>query len=218
MNRPDSFSKDTFWQEDPFRFIKPEEFESLGIDPADIPLGTFAALKHPSQLPSRFGGNAYGFGLYEFNDRLKPRSAKLLQSINFEKPDDTAKHHKKINEIYKQLGLLIRFSSLGKPYYLIPAHLVSITRTHIKTKVEEISKIIDFHRRKFLKEQHDVGILTQQDDLITHELSSRFKEHRFVIIDSLETLKDLRETLDLVIMTRDFDEIILTEAFSRLPP
>ena len=54
-----------FRQEDPFGFIKVEEFTDLGIDPEDIPPGTFAARKHPPQLPSRFGGNAYGFGFFE---------------------------------------------------------------------------------------------------------------------------------------------------------
>ena len=54
---------ETLWQEDSFRFVKPDEFKTLGIDPVDIPLGTYAALKQPSQIQSRFGGNAYGFGL-----------------------------------------------------------------------------------------------------------------------------------------------------------
>ena len=48
-----------------FRPIKPEQYVHLGIDPQDIPNGTFAAQDHPTFLHSRFGGNAYGLGLIE---------------------------------------------------------------------------------------------------------------------------------------------------------
>jgi hypothetical protein len=88
MDLTDSFPKETLWQEDSFRFIKPEEFKALAIDPSDIPLGTFPALKHPSHLPSKFGGNAYGFGLFEIYDHLKQEDIKLLQTITFENPED----------------------------------------------------------------------------------------------------------------------------------
>ena len=70
MDTVDSPSSRTFLLEDPFNFIKQEEFEALGIDSDDIPQGTLAAHKHPPQLPSRFGGNAYGFGFFEIYDRL----------------------------------------------------------------------------------------------------------------------------------------------------
>ena len=63
MDPTDSYPKEAFWQNDSFRFLKPEEFESFGILPSDIPLGTFPALKHPTHLQSRYGGDAYGFGL-----------------------------------------------------------------------------------------------------------------------------------------------------------
>ena len=61
---------EAFRQEDSFRFIKPEEYETLGIDPGDIAPGTFPAHKRPSQIPSRFGGNAYGIGFIEVYYRL----------------------------------------------------------------------------------------------------------------------------------------------------
>ena len=125
MTLTDSLPTEAFWQEDSFSFIKPDEFKALGIDEADLPPGTFAARKHPSQLPSRFGGNAYGFGFFEAQDRLKPEETLLLQSIAHETPEYIKKYYKEINRVYKQIGLLIRFSSLGKPYYLIPINLVS---------------------------------------------------------------------------------------------
>ena len=84
MNAIDSSPLETSWQEDSFSLIKSDEFKILGIDPAHIPIGTFAALKHPSYLPSRFGGNAYGFGLFEIYDRLKPNDLELLNSIAFD--------------------------------------------------------------------------------------------------------------------------------------
>ena len=92
MNLTDSLSLDSFLKEDSFDFIKPEEFESLGIDPADIAPGTFPARRHPSKLPSRFGGNAYGFGFFEVYDRLNPKDLKLLQSIR----SDNAETHKTV--------------------------------------------------------------------------------------------------------------------------
>lgn len=118
MDPTDFYPTEISWRKDSFRSIKPEEFKALGIDPADIPLGTFAARKNPSHLNSRFGGNAYGFGLFETYDRLKPKDLKLFQSITFDNPEDIANHYKDINEIYRNIGLLIRFSKLGNPYYL----------------------------------------------------------------------------------------------------
>jgi len=149
MDATVSLSPESFWQKDSFRFIKMEEFKDLGIDPVDIPLGTFAALKHPSYLPSKFGGNAYGFGLFEVYNRLDPKDIKLLQSITFDNTDDLRRNYRAINDIYAQIGLLTRFSSFGKPYYLIPVHLASDTLTHTRSKVNEISKIVGFHRKKY---------------------------------------------------------------------
>ncbi|MBW1766701.1 MAG: hypothetical protein JRJ65_06570 [Deltaproteobacteria bacterium] len=214
MSPTDSPPTESFWREDSFSFIKPEEFEALGINPADIPPGTFAAHKHPSKLPSRFGGNAYGFGFFEVYDRLDPEDIKLLQSISSENPDHIKQYYREINRIYKKIGLLIRFSSIGKSYYLIPVHLISSSLSYIRNKADEISKVIDFHRRKYLKESHRIGLLTHADDLIMNDLSIRFKEHQFIIIDSLEKLRAINETLDLVILTRDIYEIILMETFS----
>ncbi len=216
MDTSDSFPSGTFWHKDSFRIIKPEDFKALGIDENDAPLGTFPALKHPSHLSSKFGGNAYGFGLFEVYDRLRPKDIKLIQSISFDSPEDIKRHYKELNEIYKKIGLLIRFSSLGKPYYLIPVHLISSTLSHIKSKVDEITKIVGYHRKKYLKEYYDIGLLTHQDDLCAGELTFRFKEHRFVVLDSIEKLRSLNQTLDLVIVTRDIYEIILMKDFGDL--
>jgi hypothetical protein len=57
-------------QEDPFDIIKQKDFEILGINPADIPPGAYAAHRHPTLLSSRFGGNAYGSGFFEIYSHL----------------------------------------------------------------------------------------------------------------------------------------------------
>lgn len=207
----DSPKMESFRQEDPFNFIKPEEFEKLGIDPADIPPGTFAAHKHPAQLPSRFGGNAYGFGLFEISDRLKKGDIRLIQSVSFNDPDDIKEHYQDINNIYKKIGLLIRLTNRGRPYYLIPSHFISRSLSNIKNKADEISKIIEFHRKKFTKENHTIGLMTNPDDPITEDLTLRFKEHQFVIISSLKEIGTIAEILDIFIITRDLYQIILMD-------
>lgn len=203
----------TYWQQDPFAFIKPENFEKFGIDPSDIPVGTIAASKHPSQLQSRFGGNAYGLGLFEVSERLSSKDLGMLYNIPAEEAEGPKKNYKELNKIFKQIGLLIRFSKLGKIYYLIPRHLISNTFTHIMAKVDQISKVIISHRKKYLKEQQKIAVISHQDDLILQELSLRFKEHQFLLIDSIEKLRAEKEKVDLAILTTDPFEIMIMERF-----
>lgn len=204
---------DAYWQENSFNFIKPEEFEALGIDSKDIPPGTYPAHKHPDYLPSRLGGNAYGFGLFELYGRLSSEDIKILQSDIPEDPEKARRFFEAINRIHKKLGLLIRFSNQGHPYYLLPEHLVSSSLTIIGNKSDEIGKVIGFHRKKYLKESHTIGLVTHADDLIINDLSVRFKEHQFVIIDSLEKLRSVTNVMDLVILTRDVYEIVFMGNF-----
>jgi len=204
----------TFLEEDPFHFIKPQEYETFGISPSDIPLGTLPALRHPSsQIPSRWGGSGYGCGFFEMCHLLSPGELKFLQGISFDKPEDIQKQYQQLNELYARIGLLIRFSRYGKRYYLIPVHLVSNTLTHLRAKVEEISKIVSFHKKKYMKEDLVIGALTQKDDLITQDLAIRFREHRFMAIESLKDLDKFRGVLDLVILTSDPFEIVAMEKF-----
>ncbi|RJR50539.1 MAG: hypothetical protein C4576_04990 [Desulfobacteraceae bacterium] len=214
MESTDRQSSESFLQEDPFGSIRVQEFESLGIDPEEVPAGTFAARKHPSKLLSRFGGNAYGFGFFELYDRLSPKDLQLLQSLSLQNQDQTRKAYREINRIYRNLGLLTRFSSLGKPYYLIPHHLLASSLSTIRNKTEEISKIVDFHRKKYLKESHRIGLVTHADDQILNELTIRFKEHQFIALDSFERLRSQSDTLDLVILSRDIYELLFENTFS----
>lgn len=216
MGSTNFLPKETFWQKDPFQFINPDEFEALGIDPAYVPVGTCVSFKHPSQLRSRFGGNAYGVGLFEDYDRLKPKEIKQLHSIELENPEEIRAYYRELNEIYRKMGLLIRFSSQGKRYYLIPIHLISNSLIHIRARVEEISKVIGFHRKKYLKESYTIGVLSHHDDLILNELSFRFMEHNLIALDSLDKLSRAEQGLDLVILTSDIYELALMEEFTHL--
>jgi hypothetical protein len=210
-----SQSQEAFWAKDPFGIIKPEEFEALGITPSDITPGTLAAHRHPPLLSSRFGGNAYGFGFFEIYDHLEPDDLKLIQSITFDNQDHIKRHFSDLNRIYKKIGLLIRFTSFGKPYYLIPAQLVSESVKNIKDRADEMSKVIDFHSKKYQKANLILGILTHEDDPIVNDLALRFKEHSFKIINSPEKLESIKEPLDMVILTRDIYRTILLEKLRR---
>jgi hypothetical protein len=201
-------------KENGFGFIQPEDYVSLGIDPSDIPPGTWPARKHPSKLMSRFGGNAYGFGFFEVYDRLSPRDIKLLQSITPENPEHAGKYYREINRVYTNIGLLIRYSRSGVPYYLIPFSLGVASLSSIKNKADEIGKIVNFHRKKYLQESHRIGLVTQAEDLLVNELSLRFKEHEIVLLDSFEKLSGARIPFDLVILARDVYEIVFMERFS----
>jgi len=217
MNSNESFVAQTPFQKDPFGFIKAEQFESLGIDPSDIPAGTFPARRHPSWLVSRFGGNAYGFGFVEAYGRLGPRDLKLVQSMAVGDSGDIRRRYKEINKIYKKAGLLIRLSSKGEPYYLIPSHLAVTSISAIAHKTEEIRRVIELHRKKCLKEAHTIGVLTHAGDPLVGELSLNLKEHEFILLDSVQKLRKLEKQLDLVVLTRDIYEIILTDQFFPAP-
>lgn len=213
MNTVETPSTKAFWQEDSFSFIKPEEFDSLGIDIDDIPPGTVPARKHPAQLKSRFGGNAYGFGFYELYDRLSSQEAELLQPVSSENTEQIKRHYKQINRIYYRIGLLKRYSRLGKYFFLIPVHLAFSSLSRMKNKADEITKIIAFHRKKYMQENHQIGLITHAEDFLVNDLSLRFKEHRFIVLDSFEKLNSWPEPLDMIILPRDLNQILLMEHF-----
>lgn len=207
--------QDSFWSEDPFGIIKPDEFADLGINPSDITPGTLAAHRHPPLLSSRFGGNAYGFGFFEIYDRLESGDLRLIQSVEFDNKEHIKKHAEDLNRIYKKIGLLIRFSSLGVPYYLIPRQLVSESVRNIKDKADEITKVIDFHCKKYAKDNLVIGVLTHDDDPIINNLNLRFKEHDFRIINTPAMFGSITGPLDMVILTRDIYRTILLEKLRR---
>ncbi len=197
-----------YLKDDPFGFISPDQFDQLGIDPEDITVGTVPALRHPAKIPSRFGGNAYGLGITEGYERLNKDELKLLLSIDTENENFIKANYKKLNEIYKKLGLLIRFSKQGRPYYLIPLHFISSSLTDVRVKVEEISRFIKEYEKEHLKDSYNIGIFIRTTDLVFQELSSIFWHYNFISIDSIDKLKKIDQKIDLFIITDDIYEIV----------
>ncbi len=185
-----------------FRLINPAEYRLFGIDPQDVPMGTFAAEDHPGYLPSRFGGNAYGLGLIE-QEVLTRTDTDFLESVNFDNPLEIQKHSHKLNAIYQKLGLLIRFSSTGKRYFLIPINLVAHSFQEVKIKADEIEKVIKQQIYTTHSERLDIGIFTSPEDMIVHELTGRFSNQRIHTFDTLEKLRGWRIPLDIVVLPKD---------------
>ena len=193
-----------------YKIIQPEHFASLGIDPQDVPVGTFVAEDHPPFLASRFGGNAYGLGIVEQMDKLDSSEIDFLESLNFNDPVSLKKNYRRINSIYRKLGLLMRFSRRGKRYFLIPINWVSHSLEDIKDKVDEIEGILvkQVYQRK--KEKLNIGLLTASNDLIVHEITGRMPTQRFVIIDSVDKLHNGVDPLDLVVIPKDIEDLLLS--------
>ncbi|MBP1725803.1 MAG: hypothetical protein H6Q51_1101, partial [Deltaproteobacteria bacterium] len=193
-----------------YRFIAPDEFASRDIDPQDVPVGTFVAEDHPPFLASRFGGNAYGFGIVEHRDKLGPGEIDFLEQVDFGDPENLKKHFRRINSIYRKLGLLIRFSGQGKRYFLIPINWVSHSLEDVRDKVDEIERVLikQVYARK--KEKLTVGLLTATNDLIVHEITGRMPSQRYVIIDSIQQLRETRGPIDLMVIPKDIGELLIS--------
>ncbi len=190
-----------------YRFIEPDEYQSLGINSDDVPMGTFAAMDHPPFLPSRVGGNAYGFGFIE-KSYLSDDDIKFLESIEEDDPRELSKHAKRINEIYKKLGLLIRVSYKGFRFYLIPINLITHSLQDVKCKADEIERIIIKHVFKKNKERLEIGILTYENDLIVHELVGRMPTMKFHTFDKLEKFGKFPGRFDIIILPKNIYEFL----------
>lgn len=197
-----------------FRLISPEEYARFGIDPQDIPMGTFAAEDHPSFLPSRLGGNAYGLGLIE-QSALSKADTDFLQSFDVRDPVELGRYSRRLNAIYHKLGLLIRFSESGRRYFLIPINLVAHSLQDVKAKADEIEEQILQHTLETATERLNIGLLTAGHDLIVHELTARLSTHRIFLFDSLEKLRSWRLPLDVIIIPKDIFEYLLEQQLPR---
>jgi hypothetical protein len=193
-----------------YQIIRPEEFASLGIDPQDVPVGTYVAEDHPPFLASRFGGNAYGLGIVEHRDKLGVGDLEFLERSDFSDPAILKKYYRRINSIYRKLGLLMRFSQQGKRYFLIPINWVSHSLEDIKDKVDEIERVLIKQVYQQKKEKLNVGLLTASNDLIVHEISGRMPTQRFTIIDSVDKLRQASGPFDLMIIPKDIDDLLLS--------
>uniref|UniRef100_A0A832A6E1 Uncharacterized protein n=1 Tax=Desulfacinum infernum TaxID=35837 RepID=A0A832A6E1_9BACT len=191
-----------------FRIIVPEEYASYGINPQDIPMGTFAAHDHPSFLLSRYGGNAYGFGLLEQN-KLSSDDYDFLERLDLSDRRAIIRHVDRLNDIYKKLGLLMRFSSQGATYYLIPINLVAQSVQDVKAKAEAIEKVIAEHARATGSERLDIVLFSTAKDLIAHDLTARLSAHRLFILDDIRKLRAWRTFFDVAVFPRDPYDYVL---------
>ncbi len=193
-----------------FRAINPEDYARLGIDPQDVPVGTFAAHDHPTFLPSRSGGNAYGLGLIE-QSSLNRADLDFLESIDFQNMAELRRQARQINNIYHKLGLLIRYTNSGIPYYLIPLSLVAHSIRDVKTKADEIERFVIQHILEARIERLDIGLMSAANDLMVHELTARFSSHRIFLFDTMEKLSTWRTTLDIIILPKDLYAYVLEQ-------
>ncbi len=193
-----------------YRIVRPEKFGSLGIDPHDVPVGTFVAEDHPPFLASRFGGNAYGLGIVEQRDKLGVADIDFLESLDLIDHEVLKKNYRRINSIYRKLGLLMRLSRHGKRYFLIPINWVTHSLEDIKDKVDEIERVLIEQACQGKKEKLNVGLLTAPNVLIVHEITGRMPALKFVIIDSVQKLREASGSFDLIVIPQDLDDLLLS--------
>jgi len=185
-----------------YRFIAPERFPELGIDPEDVPLGTFPAEDHPPFLPDRFGGNAYGLGLFEQSE-LPEDQARFLSRVDWDDPDALAAHHRGLNDIFKRLGLLVRYTSAGKPFYLIPRQYVAHFLAEVQARTEEIVAFLSAQLSRRLTESLKVGLVTMEHELLLPELQARMPQVDFRVMDNLAALAASPGPLAAVVVVGD---------------
>ncbi|MEJ2428481.1 MAG: hypothetical protein P8075_06120 [Deltaproteobacteria bacterium] len=193
-----------------YQIVRPEEFASLGIDPQDVPVGTFVAKDHPPFLASRFGGNAYGMGIIEQRDKLGISELEFLEGLDFSDPVTLRKNYRRFNSIYRKLGLLMRFSREGRRYFLIPINWVSHSLADIKDKVDEIERVLVKQVYQQKKERLNVGLLTAPNELVVHEITGRMPTQKFVVIDSIDKLLEVNGPFDLMVIPKDMDDLLLS--------
>ncbi|MCG6919320.1 MAG: hypothetical protein LJE89_17460 [Deltaproteobacteria bacterium] len=193
-----------------YQIVRPEEFASLGIDPRDVPVGTFVAKDHPPFLASRFGGNAYGMGIVEQRDKLGASELDFLEGLDFGDPGTLRKNYRRLNIIYRKLGLLMRFSQEGKRYFLIPINWVSHSLADIKDKVDEIERVLVKQVYQQKKERLTVGLLTAPNNLVVHEITGRMPTQKFVVIDSIDKLSEVSGPFDLMVIPKDLDDLVIS--------
>jgi hypothetical protein len=193
-----------------YQIVRPEEFASLGIDPQDVPVGTFVAKDHPPFLASRFGGNAYGMGIVEHRDKLGGSDLDFLEGLDFSDSATLRRNYRRLNSIYRKLGLLMRFSREGKRYFLIPINWVSHSLADIKDKVDEIEGVLIKQVYQQKKERLNVGLLAAPNELVLHEITGRMPTQKFVVIDSIDKLREVSGPFDLVVIPKDMDDLLLS--------
>jgi hypothetical protein len=181
-----------------YDLIPPHQFDELGIDPADVLVGTFAAFNHPDFLPTPSGGNAYGLGIYE--TLVQPALREAFEGIDYLDPQEASLHWRRLNEILKSLGLLTRYARTGQRYYLIPHQVVARTLADVQFRAHQVENHLrDFLARQ-LTEHLTMGLIAPEGDLLAAELIGRFPDFKLVVLDSPEALQDSGPLLDVAVL------------------
>ncbi|WP_449245890.1 hypothetical protein [Desulfarculus baarsii] len=193
-----------------YRFIPPESYPELGIDPEDVPIGAIAAEDHPPFLPDRFGGNAYGLGLYE-QGLLSDHETALIETLDMDRPQQVQQHYRPLNDIFKSLGLLIRYTSRGEPYYLIPRQFVAHFLVEVQAITDEIDDFVKDLLARKLKETTTLGLVTAESDLLLPELQAKMPHIDIRVPRTLEDMADLAGLCGAVVVVGDPREVILDQ-------
>lgn len=191
-----------------YRFISPDNYRHWGIDPEDVPMGAIAAENHPPFLPDRFGGNAYGLGIYEQN-LLSNEEMDLIESVDITTPAQVSKHYRPLNDIFKSLGLLIRYTDKGLPYYLIPRQFVAHFLVEIQAITDEIEDFVKDLLSRKLSETLKAGVIVNDAELLLPELQARMPHIEFLLAQSLEQIAEEKGQCDAVIIVGDPREVFL---------
>ncbi len=197
-----------------YRFIGPERFAEMGIDPEDVPLGTFPAQDHPPFLPDRFGGNAYGLGLFE-QSVLPAGEAGVLDQVDLSNPEQVARHYRRLNDVMKRLGLLIRYSQKGLPFFLIPRQFVANFLVDIQARADEIVAFLSQALARLPRETMRVALVARESGLLLPEVQTRMPHLDFTVMNSLGPLTGRRSGFTALVMVDDPVEFALSQRPSK---
>lgn len=186
-----------------YKIIPPDRYEELGIDPGQIMVGTIASENHPGYLLSRFGGNAFGLGLFEQAERLGDDEVRMLTDLDPKDRTAVAAQADRINAIYERLGLFVRYSKRGKPFYLIPLAWLAHSNAEVQDRADILEQEIRNLQQQRFKEQLRLALLCQPGDLLASELTWRFSGHLLTLIDKPADISQAHGRFDAVIVIQD---------------
>ena len=148
------------------------------------------------------GGNAYGLGLFE-HATLPPAEAGLVEKLDLGNAADVSANYRKLNDIFKRLGMLIRYSRQGAPFYLIPRQYLAHFLVEVRARADEIIAFLSGLMARRLKETLRVGLVSIESELLLPELSSRMPHLEFVVLDSLEAVTHPPAYLEALVLVAE---------------
>ena len=186
-----------------YRIIDPDQYSEYGIDRADVLAGTVPSEDHPGYMMSRFGGNAFGLGLFEQAGRLDDEQTGFLSQVDLSDARAAAAQADRINALFKSLGLYVRYSRRGRPYYLIPLAWLGHTTAEVQDLADQMVNQLRLFQQDRLQEHLTVLLLGHDGDLIVQELLWRLGGHRLARATRLQDLSRIPEKCDLILLPCD---------------